>query len=68
MEGTCLVTLPKQREGLIPGKKVRFCMLHCVAPPKKKKLQKTQKGIMEDILKKIAGIIRNKLCFTHSFS
>lgn len=59
MEETSLVTLPKQRQGLILVGGVRFCMLHYIA--KKKKNQKTQKGILEDILKKIARIIKNNV-------
>lgn len=60
MEETSLVTLPKQRQGLILVGGVRFCMLHYIAK-KKKKNQKTQKGILEDILKKIARIIKNNV-------
>ena len=62
MEETSLVTLPKQRQGLILVGGVRFCMLHYIAKKKKKKKnQKTQKGILEDILKKIARIIKNNV-------
>lgn len=36
MEETSLVTLPKQRQGLILVGGVRFCMLHYIAKKKKK--------------------------------
>jgi len=35
MEETSLVTLPKQRQGLILVGGVRFCMLHYIAKKKK---------------------------------
>lgn len=66
MEETSLVTLPRQTQGLILVGEVRFCMLYCVTK-KKKKIQKTQKGIWKIYSRKEPELYKINYVFTYLF-